>query len=202
MLQYQSFLQPSPLESIHICCIFLDGSNQIIKVERTNKELHIDIEKSLSILSTEVLGEILCGCGVGELGGDRVDGEVSYVVDDIVLYNIDITTEQLQSGVDLVGMGDKFIKSVGVGVGVAGVKSDIIIPQSLSIFHCIQTLYVFVKPCVFHRPKLVKSILKKKVEEGGDSGGGKYRSTKRVRIHPDTFKKVNIPHKTRRVERG
>lgn len=187
LLQYQSFIGLSPLESIQICCVFLDGSGGILRTEKGVRALQIDYENSLSVLSRENVGEILsgygcrggCGCGGGEAG-------VNMVVEDILLFNVDITTEQLQNGVDLMGMGHKFLKSFGACVG------DIIIPQSLSIFHCIQSLYFFVKPVVLQR--LPKSILKK-----NEVSGSKYRSTKRVRIHPDTFKKAVAKHKTRRV---
>ncbi len=81
LLQYQSFLQPSPLESIHVCCIFLDGSNQIVKVERTNKTLHMDSENSWSVLSTEDLGGILADYGVEYKStgfGPKHDGEIRW----------------------------------------------------------------------------------------------------------------------------
>ena len=196
LLQYQSFLLPSPLETIQVCCVFLDSSNQVMKVDRFTQSLVVDVDKSVSYLSVENIGDILSRCGVG-VGVE--DGAVdSFVVDDILLYNVDITTEQLQGYYDLVGSAGKFLKSVsglGVGVSVSGSvaripSSAIVVNSSLVIFHCIQTIYFFIRQVV--RPKLVKSILKK------DLGSGRAASTKRVRIHPATFKS-HKGHKTRRM---
>jgi hypothetical protein len=200
LLQYQSFLLPSPLETIQVCCVFLDSSNQVMKVDRFTQSLVVDVDKSVSYLSVENIGDILSRCGVG-VGVE--DGAVdSFVVDDILLYNVDITTEQLQGYYDLVGSAGKFLKSVsglgmgmGMSMGVSGSvaripSSAIVVNSSLVIFHCIQTIYFFIRQVV--RPKLVKSILKK------DLGGGRAASTKRVRIHPATFKS-HKGHKTRRM---
>lgn len=190
LLQYQSFLLPSPLETIQVCCVFLDSSNQIIKVERFTQSLVVDMDKSVSYLSVENIGDILSRCGVVSGGNVVVDGVAdSFVVDDILLYNVDITTEQLQGYYDLVGSAGKFMKMIGGG-GVVP-SSAIVVNSSLAIFHCIQTIYFFIRQVV--RPKLVKSILKK---EG--SCGGRAVSTKRVRIHPATFKS-HKGHKTRRM---
>lgn len=56
LLQYQSFIGLSPLESIQICCVFLDGSGGILRTEKGVRALQIDYENSLSVLSRRKCG--------------------------------------------------------------------------------------------------------------------------------------------------
>lgn len=178
LLRYQSFLQPSPLESISIQCVFLDCSNHIVGTNRFMQDLNMDTDNS--ILSTEMLSSIFLKYRYG-ISGEEINttGKVNYSAEEVLLYNIDLTTEHLQNIGDI---GNIPLKSVWSG----GEIKNIVIVSSLPIFHSIQSVFIFMRET--HAPKLVKSILK-------PTSLANRCSTKRVRIHPDTFK-TNITGKS------
>jgi hypothetical protein len=108
-----------------------------------------------------------------------------YKVFDIILYKIDLHPQDIQA------YANESCKNIGK-IKTCTVEEDIIIPETLYIFHSLHTIYIFLREhCKIEQPK---SIIKLNM-----SNSNKTKHTKKVRILEDA-EYINIvkPHKKTR----
>ena len=146
-----------PIESIHCFFLFINSNLYIEKIIDETIILDTSLEKCAHhhrILTKDKISELL-----------KPKLESKYVLDDILLYNVTIEPNQIQSFANI----DKtpFLTS---GFELL---DDIIIPPSIFIFHNVNALFFLCKekPVELFIPK---SIIK--------SSGLKVKNTKKVRI--------------------
>jgi hypothetical protein len=151
--------------------------------------LYIDHDMNIDNILVESLPIVSANTGVGEGGAiskevllkyiqlKKTKNEVKYSLIDILFYNVDLESTEIDSYVGCEGGEDKFrtfFRSVSV-------MHEIVVSPSLFIFHSLNSLFVLFKERRPEHRHTVKSILKRvdmSLLEGGDS----HSNTKKVRI--------------------
>jgi len=168
--------QREPMEEISVYYIYINSSSSIEKItheviptESCNGQTVIKNETLLYLIQTK----------------RRIEKHLTYQYADIILYNVDLEPNQIPlyatSNNDI---QDDFLKQ-------SSIFNDIVIPDSIFIFHEVNTLYIIFKES-FNQNSLesLKTLLKSRKSH---SNGHKASGTKKKGIVNDCIQN----HKTR-----
>jgi len=187
-----------PMEFIYLKYIYINQNNYINKV--LSERFYFDAENqseggSLQSISQEHLLHIIQSNKI-------VTPTTIYKFKDVILYNVDLEPEHIQS----YSKNDNFVEFSSSFFKVLSILNKITIPNSIFIFHKINCLYFIFQEVEINKLKkpVLKSILKSEndIREPGISISKK--NTKKVRIS-NGFKNndkngepLNMARKTRR----
>ena len=192
----ENIMQREPIDSIVIQTIYMNTQSEIEKVDKDEIKIEIGkgkipIEKieintqfsNYSVVSKEQLQQFI--------QTKQNNHSKKYTVFDIILYKVDLHPHDIQA------YANESYKNIGK-IKTCTLEEDIIIPESLYIFHSLHAIYIFLREhCKMEHPK---SIIKLNMSNSNDnSNGNKTKHTKKVRILEDT-EYINIvkPHKKTR----
>jgi hypothetical protein len=161
-----------PMKSILMHFIYVNVDSYISSVvsdtfyfKKHNDVSDISLNMSLSTSSCISNGEIL---KIIE-SKKRTTSTSKYKISDIILYNIDIEPQHIQSYLNADNVDEL---SVPFMKYIPSVMNEIIVPDSIFIFHTINCLYFIFNEVVAQKPQIVPIITV--------NGSTKVRKTKRV----------------------
>jgi len=189
-----------PMEFIYLKYIYINQNNYIDKV--LSERFYFDAENqaesgSQQFISQEQLLHIIQSNKI-------VTPTTIYKFKDVILYNVDLEPEHIQS----YSKNDNFIEFSSPFFKVLSILNKITIPNSIFIFHKINCLYFIFQEVEINKLKkpVLKSILKSEndIREPGINISKK--NTKKVRIsngfknNDETGGHLNMTRKTRRLK--
>jgi len=187
-----------PMEFIYLKYIYINQNNYINKV--LSERFYFDAENqaecgSQQSISQEHLLHIIQSNKI-------VTPTTIYKFKDVILYNVDLEPEHIQS----YSKNDNFIEFSSLFFKVLSILNKITIPNSIFIFHKINCLYFIFQEVEINKFKkpVLKSILKSENDIREPGVGISKKTTKKVRIS-NGFKNndkngepLNMARKTRR----
>ena len=184
----ENVMQREPIDSIVIQTIYMNTQSEIEKVDKDEIKIEIGkipIEKieinkhysNYSVVSKEQLQQFI--------QTKLNTHSKKYKVFDIILYKIDLHPQDIQA------YTNESYKNIGK-IKTCSVEEDIIIPESLYIFHSLHAIDIFLREhCKIEQPKPIIKL--------NTSNCNKIKHTKKVRILEDAeYINVVKPHKKTR----
>jgi hypothetical protein len=172
-----------PMETIDIYFIYINTNDYIEKINCMQHNLTINDNNSI-IHNRDVISLI---------EQHKYLSNNKYKIQDILLYNISLQPENIQS----YSKNEQVLESSSKFLEPLSIINDFIIPPSIFIFHKINSIFFIFKQLQEIKP-LPNSILKSSIKNNGnndntstDNTNDKHKTTKKVRIlEKDTMTKL------------
>lgn len=180
--------QREPMEEIRVYYIYINASSSIEKItheiiptERYNDQTVIKNETLLYLIQTK----------------RHIEKQLTYQYADIILYNVDLEPNQIPLyATSCNDMQDDFLKQ-------SSIFNDIVIPDSIFIFHEVNTLYIIFKESLNQNSlESLKTLLKsrKSHSNGKHASGTKKALPKAITKTRSLIQNNNSKNKTLKKE--
>lgn len=174
-----------PMEAIDMFFIYINTNDYIEKIVYGEQQLIIDRNNSNTIIPNEDV--------INLIETNRYLSNNKYKIQDILLYNVSLQPENIQSyskNENILESSSKFLEPLSI-------INDFIIPPSIFIFHKINSIFFIFKQLQEIKP-MPKSILKPNVSINDKP----MQKTKKVRIlEYENIKLAKINNRTTRKQK-
>jgi len=179
----QSNYDKEPITDIHVYSLYINNNSSIEKI----------ICKKQPVIDGRIERDVVLGI----IQNNKTSASKKYKLVDICLYNVDLEPDHIQSyakSQDISSSSDRFFK-------VLPVADEILVPDSIFVFHSLNSLFFFYKePDRVSHNHTMKSILKPSYK----SSSTNKTHTKKVRIssHNQEYDFVHPPRKLKKTRKN
>jgi hypothetical protein len=171
LIHMDSIPQKKPLERIELRMFFVDSQMNMQEIHPCMVELDVSNNGSLSILSKECILK-----HIEKAKREYTDiyaSSGSFTLLDILIWNITVGAEHIQSFVEASASSSSYGDTVGFAHG--SLFSDIVLEPSLSIFHSEQCVFIFLRES-------------RSTNSSNHNNKSNPKQTKRVRFQSNAYK--------------